>query len=71
MNLRIQSKSGVPIYEQIVVQMRELILKLNREKQITVLISSHILGELSKIATHYGIIREGILADEFAADTLK
>ncbi|MCI9203807.1 MAG: ATP-binding cassette domain-containing protein, partial [Lachnospiraceae bacterium] len=36
-------------------EMRELILKLNREKQITVLISSHILDELSRIATHYGI----------------
>lgn len=38
-----------------IVEMRELILKLNRERQITVLISSHILDELSRLATHYGI----------------
>ena len=35
-----------------IVEMRELILKLNRERQITVLISSHILDELSRLATH-------------------
>lgn len=48
-----------------IIEIRELILKLNREKNITILISSHILGELSKIATHYGIIREGELIEEF------
>ena len=37
-------------------EVRELILKLNRDRKITVLISSHILGELSKFATRYGII---------------
>lgn len=46
-------------------EVRDLLLRLNREKQITILISSHILGELSKIATHYGIIRNGSLIEEF------
>ena len=53
-----------------IIEIRELLLKLNREKQITILISSHILGELSKIATHYGIIRNGALIEEFEADEL-
>lgn len=51
-------------------QMRELLLKLNRERNITIIISSHILGELSKIATAYGIIRDGELVEEFAAEEL-
>lgn len=38
-----------------IVEIRELILKLNQEYQITVLISSHILDELAKLATHYGL----------------
>ena len=42
-----------------IVEIRELILKLNREYQITVLISSHILDELSRLATHYGFIDHG------------
>lgn len=51
-------------------QIRELILKLNREKDITILISSHILGELSKVATKYGVIRKGRMVDEFLAKEL-
>ncbi len=53
-----------------IIEVRELLLKLNREKEITILISSHILGELSKIATHYGIIRDGVLIEEFSQQTL-
>ena len=50
--------------------MRELILKLNRERQITVLISSHILDELSRLATHYGIIDNGHMVKELSAKEL-
>lgn len=54
-----------------IVEMRELILKLNRERQITVLISSHILDELSRLATHYGIIDNGRMVRELSAEELE
>lgn len=54
-----------------IVEIRELILKLNREKQITVLISSHILDELSRIATHYGFIDSGRIIKEISASELE
>ena len=50
---------------------RELILKLNKELGITILISSHILGELAKMSTAYGIISKGELVDQFTAEELK
>lgn len=53
-----------------IIEIRELILKLNRERQITVLVSSHILGELSKIATCYGFIDRGVLVKEISAGEL-
>lgn len=52
-------------------QIRELLLKLNYENNITILISSHILGELDKIATKYGVIKNGELIDEFSAYELE
>ncbi len=52
-------------------EIRELILKLNKERNITILISSHILGELSKIASRYGVINNGILVDEFTKEELE
>ena len=54
-----------------IVEMRELILKLNRERQITVLISSHILDELSKLATHYGFIDGGRMVREISSEDLE
>lgn len=52
-------------------EVRDLLLRLNQERQITILISSHILGELSKIATRYGIIKDGALVEEFDAQELE
>ncbi|MCR5304943.1 MAG: ATP-binding cassette domain-containing protein [Oscillospiraceae bacterium] len=54
-----------------IVEIREMILKLNREKHITVLISSHILDELSKLATHYGFIEKGQIVEEISAEELE
>lgn len=53
-----------------IVEVRELLLRLNREHGVTILISSHILGELSRIATCYGIIRQGQLVEECTAAEL-
>lgn len=52
-------------------EFREMILKLNREKNTTILISSHILGELSQIATTYGFIHNGRLVEHITAADLE
>ena len=54
-----------------IVEVRELIVKLNREHNITFLISSHILSELSLIATKYGIISKGKMIKEITNEELK
>lgn len=54
-----------------IIDIRELILKLNRERNITVLISSHILDELSRLATHYGFIDSGRIVKELSARELE
>lgn len=54
-----------------IIEMRELILKLNREQGITVLISSHILDELSRLATYYGFIDNGRMIKEISAEELE
>ena len=54
-----------------IIEIRELILKLNRERQITVLISSHILDELARLATHYGFIDGGRMVRELSAQELE
>ena len=53
-----------------IVQLREVIAKLHEEHGATIFISSHILGELSKIATHYGIIKDGELVEQITAEEL-
>jgi len=51
--------------------MREILLDIAHNEGVTVLISSHILGELEKIATHYGIIRQGRLIQELSAKDME
>lgn len=53
-----------------VVEMRELLKRLNRELGITILISSHILSELHLMASHYGIIHRGRLLEQLTAQEL-
>lgn len=54
-----------------IIEIRELILRLNKERQTTFLISSHILDELSKLATHYGFIEKGCIIKEISAEELE
>lgn len=54
-----------------IIEMRELILKLNREHGITVLISSHILDKLARLATYYGFIDSGHMIREMSAEELE
>ena len=54
-----------------IMEVREMILRLNHEKGITILISSHILDELSRLATHYGFIEQGRVIKEMSADELE
>ena len=51
--------------------MREILIDITKNYGCTVLISSHILGELEKIATHYGIIRQGKLIQELSAKEME
>lgn len=51
--------------------MREVLTDITRNRQCTVVISSHILGELEKIATHYGIVRGGKMIKEMTAEELE
>lgn len=50
--------------------MREVLVDITKNYQCTVIISSHILGELEKIATHYGIVRGGKMTKEMTAEEL-
>lgn len=53
-----------------IIEIRNIIQTINRERGITVIISSHILEELSKISTHYGIINNGILIEQLSREQL-
>ena len=53
-----------------IAEVRDIILRLNRERNMTILISSHILEELSKISTDYGIIHHGCLLQELTREEL-
>ncbi|WP_133013544.1 ABC transporter ATP-binding protein [Clostridium cuniculi] len=53
-----------------IIEIRNLLLKLNREKNITIIISSHILSELYNIATCYGFLSKGKLVEELSLKQL-
>lgn len=53
-----------------IVEFRKVIERLNSERKITFIVSSHILGELSKIATDYGIIHNGVLIEQINKEQL-
>lgn len=52
-------------------EIRDLILKLNKEQGVSFIISSHILDELAKVVTCYGIINNGVLTQEISAAELE
>ena len=54
-----------------IVEFRELLLRLNRERQTTILISSHILSELSALATHFGFIEKGKVLETISGANLR
>lgn len=54
-----------------IIEIRNTLQKINTEQGITILISSHILGELSRIATHYGIIKQGEMIEEIDKEALR
>lgn len=54
-----------------IVEMREILKRINHEKGTTILISSHILTELSQLATKFGIIDKGCLIEEISAEKLE
>lgn len=54
-----------------ILEIRNLLLKLNREKNMTILLSSHILSELEHLATSYGFLSKGRLIEEISATALQ
>ena len=54
-----------------IIEIRKLLLNLNQQKNVTILISSHILTELQNIATDYGFLNKGEVVEEVSAEKLK
>ena len=54
-----------------IVEFRNLLLELNRQRETTILISSHILSELSNVATHYGFLDKGHMLEQISAQKLR
>lgn len=54
-----------------IAEIRDTLISIARDKGITIVISSHILEELSKVATHYGIMHHGRLVEQMTADELQ
>ena len=54
-----------------IVEFRNLLLKLNQQRQTTILISSHILPELANLATCYGFIDNGVMLEQISAKALE
>lgn len=54
-----------------IIEMREMLLRLNRERQITIIVSSHLLSEIDKLVSHIGIINKGQLMFQGTLDELK
>lgn len=53
-----------------IIEFRQLLLRLNQEKQVTILISSHILTELYQVSTRFGFIYRGQLIKQISKDDL-
>ena len=54
-----------------IVEFRDILLNLNRDQGTTILVSSHILSELSNLATHYGFLEKGRLLEQVSAEEIR
>ena len=54
-----------------IIQVRDLLQRLNREKGITIIISSHILSELSKLATNFAFVQDGMIVREVTTEEVE
>ena len=54
-----------------IIQIRDMLISLNKEKGVTIIISSHILSELSKLATDFAFVEKGTVVKEITAEDLE